>query len=168
MNKKLLLGLFLGIVIVFLGFYRFFLWANVEKVDSLKISFSSGALPPEYYFEGYMSFVPDYELRSLAVSYFIDQPYLSEKISEPSVVEGSLGGEFFDRFEGLVDFMFEENVSEMLNECVGGHVLSIDMTYNSSNIISRSLSVCGDLDADVLFVETFYLDVKDMFTQDAY
>ncbi len=159
---------FFGLLMIALTMLLFSCGGQVQKVEYLRLSMNPGTLPPAYYFESDLSFVPDYRLRSLSVYYQIVYPYGDETSEEDFYTEGIIGGENFDRFEEILLVLDEESDEVVEESCVGGHSFGVEFRPVDREKINKDFYICGDMGENLKLMESFYLDVVEMLTTDLY
>ena len=121
-------------------------WLYPNKVESVEFYANDGSLPPQYYSDVTMKIVPDYAQRTLTVDYSRTFPYrTNETIEEDVKVEGAvLGGENFDKFSDVVDFVTsyekEEAVEEDVPLVVGGGVFTTTVNGKKGKIYNVDMS----------------------------
>lgn len=120
--RKILLNIFVVFsVLVLAGCF-----GNSSRVASLTFTGNdSTAIPPQYYSETKMEILPNYKERILSVRYTTVHPRKLEVPAEELVADpgeddinaiGSVGGEYFDRFEEVTEFVKEYEAPEDLKE----------------------------------------------------
>lgn len=147
-------------------------WLYPNKVESLEFYANDGSLPPQYYSDITMKIVPDYANRTLTVDYSRIFPYRTDKTIEEDVkVAGAvLGGENFDEFSDIVDFLVGYEVEEVAAEnsdvppVVGGGVFTATVNGRKGKVYNVDMSYISD---DDVFEEirTFYLDIAKLLTE---
>jgi hypothetical protein len=168
MKKSILVGV--GCVLV-LVFAQACVWpfGSSLKVSSVTISYDSGPVSPEYYEEGTMSIVPDYELRTIAVNYVMDRPFKQNKTEEDSFnTEAVVGGEYFDRFEGIIEIIRDGGFGDPDLKCLGGHNIGILLKEIDGAEQQISVPNCSTEEEKVSVVETFYSDVVLLLTKNIF
>jgi hypothetical protein len=111
-----------------------------------------------YYTEANLKIVPDYQIRSLSIEYETEG-------NDAIKTDGIVGGEYFDRFEGVVEILDSDSL-ETNGTCVGDYNLSYTMTNVSGNEYNEKLHLCDDYSEDVEFVRDFYLDTVKLLVED--
>jgi hypothetical protein len=145
-----------------------FPWQSSLKMASVMISRNSGALPPDYYKEEVMNIIPDYELRTISVDYSATMPFKKEK-SEDDTFKGDaiVGGEYFDRFEEIVDMADNYSAKTESDGCVGGSMVSIGLKTADGKEKTVSIYSCGG-GGDGVLIDGFYGDIIDLLTKNVY
>jgi len=165
-KKTVLFGLTCVFVLIFA---QACMWPFVSsfKISSMKISYNSGALPPDYYEEGVITIVPDYELRTIAIDYVMDRPFKQNKTAEDSFSgDAVIGGEYFDRFEDVVEIV-REGLSAS-PECVGAHNITVALNGVDGTVQEVNVSSCPPEEEKASTIETFYSDVVLLLTKNVF
>lgn len=147
-------------------------WFYLNKVESLEFYANEGSLPPQYYSDITMKIVPDYTNRTLTVDYSRVFPYRTDKtIDEDVKVAGAvLGGENFDKFSDIVDFLVGYEAEEISTEdsgvppVVGGGVFTATVNGKKGKIYNVDMSYIAD---DDVFedIRAFYLELSKLLTE---
>lgn len=161
MSKKILLTslIFFGLVVVV-----FFARCTRDSDVSL-VSFyaNSGALGPEYYWESNMDIVPDDGLHTLAVTYTKGNPFSEDTALEVDA-EGFVGGEFFDRFEGLLGVLqvYESMAADPMVGA-GLFTVTVERVNGDREVYEFNSAMASET---FVVVNSFYEDVSELFTED--
>lgn len=147
-------------------------WLYPNKVELVEFYANDGALPPQYYSDVTMKIVPDYAQRTLTVDYSRIFPYRTgETIEEDVKVEGAvLGGENFDKFSDVVDFLVGYEVKDAVVEetdvppVVGGGVFTATVNGKKGKVYNADMSYISD---DDVFedVRAFYFELSKLLTE---
>ena len=149
-----------------LAVLRVLFWDLDTSVSEITFSYNDGAVSPAYYTEASLKIVPDYQIRSLNVGYESVYSYRTDETDGVDIdTEGVIGGEYFDRFEGVIGLLHDDLV-ETGGTCVGGHNLSYEMVDETGELSNEQLYLCGDYSEDVEFIRDFYFDVVGLLTED--
>ncbi|MFH1218360.1 MAG: hypothetical protein V1679_00775 [Candidatus Peregrinibacteria bacterium] len=166
MQKKIFKGfVVLAVMAVVVALFTMcsFWRGGVGDVSKVVFFVNPGALGPEYYFESVLEVVPDYELRTLAVDYKYEFP-LSDDRGKDIASEGVVGGEFFDRFEGVLNVL--EDYKVVKEDIVGAGVF--DVTVVNKNKEIKYNFHTGIEDEDFKFLEDFQKDLEGVFLEEVY
>jgi len=148
-----------------------FPWQSSLKAVSVTISHNNGTVAPDYYEEGIMNVSPDYELRTISVDYNMTRPLKKEK-TESDTFKGDaiIGGEYFDKFEDVVDMVNNYSADTKEEPCVGGStfVVALKMTDGKESLIS--VFSCGESgeNVDAGLIDDFYSGIIDLLTKNVY
>jgi hypothetical protein len=168
--KKLLGFVLVGGIALFMLTACSWPWGNAPKIESMKISVNSGALPPEYYTEGTMNIKPDYTLRTVAVDYSSSFPYKKVPADGDNFKGNAIiGGEFFDRFEEIVKILNKDLVFDSGKEaCVGASVVKV--TVKGLDLKENIFDIPGCLDNSnkATIIKPYYDDVVGLLSKNVY
>lgn len=140
-------------------------WDTGKKIEKMEMAYKSGPISPEYYEESVVVFSPDYDTRTLSLTYLVDKPFKAEK--DPLDFfegEGVIGGEYFDKFLE-VGRIFGEKMVETGEQCLGGFEYFITVSYKGEDDVSKSVYGCDD---EASFLNSFYEGVELLLTQNVY
>lgn len=139
------------------------------RVASLTFSFDDGAIPPQYYSEGKMEFLPDYESRSLNVNYNLRFPYRTEETPEADfTTQAVIGGIYFDRFEEIVKKLAKDDFAATEDGCAGGQNLLITWVSEKAEVMEKDFYLCGGLTEDLSVLELYYRDVLALLEENVF
>ncbi|MBD3360527.1 hypothetical protein GF366_01865 [Candidatus Peregrinibacteria bacterium] len=161
MGKKLFLS-FISLSLIFFGCTN-----GGNKISSLNYFTDNGAVSPPYYYESSLIFVPDYELRTLEVSYSVVYPFRTEETESIDVdTEGIIGGNYFDRFEKIVN-LFESGKFDDLKEedIVGAGGFDVILEKEGSSVEKYSFRGVTE-NKNFKTVKSFHDDVVALFSED--
>lgn len=107
---------------------------------------------------------PNYEKNILEASY--TQDFINNEVKEDLAVNGSFGGENFDRFEKMVNLIGEYNPKET-PQTAGVPDFNVELA-NSSGVYKSIETVDSEatVDPDVEKLRSFYLDISRLLTED--
>lgn len=174
--KKILLSIFVVFsVLVLAGCF-----GSSSKVASLTFTGNdSTAIPPQYYSETKMEIFPSYKERTLNVRYTTVHPKKLEVSAEELVADpgeddinatGSVGGEYFDRFEEVVEFVKEYEAPEDLKEeTVSGELPTFGVKVESLRGKVYEISnywEARENDPEFKEMTTLYLDLAKLLTEE--
>lgn len=161
-------------VIIFLSFLLFisvflgcsFFSDGKKEISSLNFSVKDNSESGTNYSEANIFFKPDYELRTLTVNYSLIFPYKTEDENVSNIsTEGVIGGEFFDRFEEILDATSKDIWNTQKDAKAGTFLISIEKKNGDKK--EYDLYTLDDKKVFEL-IENFYLDVIDLFSKDVY
>lgn len=159
--KKLILA-FLGILLVFVAISC---WGS-PKMKSLTFLVNDGPISPEYYSESVVGIIPNYDDRTLNVTFQQTYPYKTEESEFADfTTSGSIGGEFFDRYEQIVEYVLNYESVET-EPILGAGVFLVELQNLKGKVYSIETTVGAAIEGmDEL--NQFYLEVKDLLTEEA-
>jgi hypothetical protein len=159
---------FVLVVIVGLAVFVLLSWSfgNGSVVNTLEIAYSSGPLPPEYYNKADMTIKPDYALRTISVDYVSEGPYEDGSIDGNSFKgSATMGGEYFDRFEEVVEVLSQRVEDSKSNDCDGGSSLGILARGLNGKDDAFLITSCLQAGDPARIVKPFYDDVVTLLTR---
>ncbi len=163
MKKRIL---FLSFLFLFVFSACTFFNNSKEDVSYLRFSVKDDASNGTQSQEVQISFQPDYELRTMSVKYSLIFPYKTD-VTENSDIsnEGVIGGEFFDRFEKILDATKKDIWNKQKDSTAPTFIISVE----KENGEIKDYDLYAVEDEEVFkTIEQFYLDVIDLFSQDVY
>lgn len=174
--KKILFSIFIvSSAMVFAGCF-----GGSSRVASLTFTGNdSNRIPLQYYSEIRMEILPNYKERTLNVRYTSVHPKKSEVSPEELTqnpaeedvnATGSVGGEYFDRFEEVVEFVREYEVPEGLKEeVIPASSVTFSVKLENLNDKVYEISAGWEEGADKPEFEdmtTLYLDLAKLLTEE--
>lgn len=135
-----------------------------EKIGSIVFSVDDGPIPPQFYSVEDLQLTPTYEDRTLTVTYKQGFPNRTEEtIVQDSEAQGEVGGEFFDRFEELVDFAKDYDQGASNSDLgIGFGVFKMSVFNESGELLYEVDSNWSDDGISTL--KDFFLDLKTLLT----
>lgn len=140
--------------------------SEIEEIKQEKV------YPDSYSYVEILDLAPNYEERTLDVEYREVYPF-SVPEKEDNIIEGMVGGEFFDRFELIIEEYIDGDILELSN--------SMDYCFEESTFFLGveeysgkpggydriDLTHCGEPEGEMLIeIEAFYKDVVNLLTED--
>lgn len=161
MGKKLFLS-FISLSLIFFGCA-----GGDKKISSLSYFTDNGAVSPPYYYESTLVFVPDYELRTLEVDYSVFYPFRTEETESVDIdTEGVIGGDYFDRFEEVVNLFEKGNFDDFKKEgIVGAGRFDVVLEKEDGSLGKYSFMGVAE-NKNFETVKSFHDDVVTLFTED--
>lgn len=166
MKNKIFLTVFIFITLCVVVLLMF-LFVRGDYLNVTKLSFhaTSGALPPDYYWESDLDLSPDFTVRTFSIKYVKNFPYKKPAPKAMVPAEGTVGGEFFDRFENILTMVKDYKAVENAEPLLGAGALTLKVeTRNGAKKeyqFARALTP-ESFDA----VNSFYTDVTSLFIED--
>lgn len=166
MKNKIFLTVFIFItlcVVVLLMFL--FVRGGYLSVTKLSFHATSGALPPDYYWESDLNLTPDFTVRTFSIKYVKNFPYKKPAPETTVPAEGTVGGEFFDRLENILTITKNYKALENPQPLVGAGVLTISIeTRDGKKNEYQFTPALTPQSYDT--VNSFYADVTSLFIED--
>ncbi|MBI4975727.1 hypothetical protein HZC20_03540 [Candidatus Peregrinibacteria bacterium] len=163
MKGKVVVGLFI-LAGLFFSACSFDLFKKSYDASLVTFYVDDGNVPKSEYSQSKVEIIPNYESRTLDVKYV-------KKDNSSSDIPGSkglVGGEFFDRFEKVLDLInngsFDSSQKE--NKKDGGKFL-IKVKRKTGLTDEHDLTLMKS-DENFDFVNGFYLDLVDLFSKNVY
>lgn len=166
--KKLLFPILFLILMIFLVFSVSGCFGAI-KMKSLSFYVNDGAILPQYYSESKLELVPNYDDRTLAVAFSQVYPYrTAETAVEDFSTEGIIGGEYFDRYEQIVDFILKYEMPAKSK----ASLTEVQRVFlvNLENLRGEKYSIetlWEESDSDIETLRAFYLEVKTLLLESA-
>lgn len=160
MKKYLLLCGILVISLVIAG------CASKPRISSLELKVDDGSVAPEYFSATDLMITPDYDKRELKLNYSKSLP---EGQGEDVTSEGTVGGDYFDRFELLEDSIYSGDMDSLDPDkdfpgFTGGGTFDVLVVGKDGQNKDYSLGVYRDEDMVEDF-RSFYLDLVNLLTE---
>jgi hypothetical protein len=164
MKKIFLLFAFVFSAVLFFGCSLF---QSSGDVLSLKFLVSDESAPEGYYAEAVLSFVPDYELRTVSVNYTLDFPSDEGELPDSRNIdsEGVIGGEYFERFERIISALDPEVVG--VNTSDSAENFTVVLEKKNGVLEEYDLAFVDD-ESLIELLSVYYLDVVELFTEEVY
>lgn len=159
MKKYLLLCGVLVISLVMAG------CSSQQRISSLELKVDDGQVEPAYFSVTDLKITPDYDKRELKVVYSKAFPQVKGDV--PVASEGTVGGDYFDRFELLEDDIY----SGAMDSYAGGELK--DATKGTFAVMvagkdgqNKSYQVGWDESEEMIEdFRSFYLDLVNLLTE---
>ena len=154
-------------VLVIVSFLALNACSGSSQLKSLTIYVDDGSISPQYYSETTVTLVPDYEARTLEVSYSEIYPTRTEETEEQDFeTSGTVGDEYFDRFEIVVDLLDRSEELEITDEDIAGSgnfkVTAVDLNGKEAEISTYWVVESDEIET----MKTYYLDLTTLLVGD--
>ena len=158
------------------------LFASTPEIYEMAFVEDEGSVAPSFFNISSLEIFPNYEARELNVSLNIEYPYRDEEtLEEDFNGNGKVAGEYFDRFEDIVEAYYEGEF-EALDERIlleieekgacmgsGGMHMSIyeALEAEAKNADIDPPALCGEFEDELQdMVENFYKDLVELLNEE--